>query len=121
MVDPTATPDQKTYCMLMHLSLILATVFPILSAIVPLIMWQIKRGESPFVDDHGKESLNFHITLLIYAIPGVLLIFTGLGACIGIPMLTGVYVLGLVGLIISAIAAQNGEYYRYPMCIRVVR
>lgn len=107
--------------MLMHLTLLLAYFMPLLSIVAPLIMWQVKKDESPFIDDHGKETLNFHISVLLYGVPGLLLTITGLLACIGIPVLAFAVILGVVGLILASIAAQKGEYYRYPMCIRLIR
>ena len=116
LVDPGATPDQRQYATLMHLTLLLALIMPVLSVIAPLVMWMAKKDQSPFIDDHGKETLNFHISVLIYyAISGILVI-----AVIGLPMLIAVFILSLIGMIKASSAASRGEYYRYPACIRLV-
>ena len=117
LVDPDVTEEQKTYAMLMHLSLLLAAPAPFLSIVAPLIMWQIKKRESPFLDDHGREAVNFHISVLIYGLIGLVLTMV----VIGIPLLIGVYALGIVGIVLSSIAAKHGEYYRYPMCLRFLK
>lgn len=115
VIDPTVTPGQRTYAMLTHLTLLLAQ-FTGLIIIAPLVMWLIKRGESPFLDDHGKEALNFQISLLIYYIVSAILC----AIVVGIPLLLATWILGLVGMIMGAVAANRGEYFRYPMTIRMI-
>ncbi|HMC67145.1 MAG TPA: DUF4870 domain-containing protein [Gemmataceae bacterium] len=113
-VEPTAaipipTQDERTMAMLCHLG------GALLGFLVPLIIWLIKKDQSKFVDDQGKEALNFHITLLIgHVIGGVLICFTfGL-------INFAVWVLGIVFGIIGAMAANRGERYRYPFAIRMI-
>ena len=117
MVDPTVTDEQKTYAMLIHLSLLLCAVAPFLSVLAPIIMWQVKKADSPFLDDHGREAVNFHLTVLLYGVCSFVLMFV----VIGIPLLVGVNALAIVGIILSSIAAKRGEYYRYPMCLRFLK
>lgn len=114
-VDLTVTADQRTYALFMHLSLILAHVFiPIAPA---LIMWLIKRKESPFLDDHGREALNFQISLLIYFCISLVLV----PACgIGFVGMAALYILGIVGMVLGAAAANRGEYFRYPATLRLI-
>lgn len=91
-------------------------IIPLVAAI---IMWQIKKDQSPFLDDHGREAANFQLSLLIYAvlvIPIAAIITCGLGALLAIPLL----ILNIVGCVMAAKAAHRGEYYRYPMSIRIV-
>lgn len=91
-------------------------VFPIIAAI---IMWQIKKDQNPFLDDHGREATNFQISLAIYTvivIPLAAAITCGLGLFLFIPLL----ILNIVGCVLAAKAAHRGEYYRYPMSIRIV-
>ena len=111
--------------MLCHLAG-LAGLLPVVPAfgsiIAPLIIWQIKKDESTFIDDHGKEALNFQITIAACAIIGVLACIV---TCIGvilIPLVVGViYLTDLIFLIIAAIKANNGERYRYPLSIRFIK
>lgn len=115
-VDPDATPDQRTYALFTHLSLILAHMG--IMVIPPLVLWLIKRRESHFIDDHGREALNFQISLLIYALVSTILV----PVCgIGIVGWVATYALGIVGMIMAAVAANRGEFFRYPATIRLVK
>ncbi|MBX3387921.1 MAG: DUF4870 domain-containing protein [Phycisphaeraceae bacterium] len=113
--------EVRSYATFTHLVPLIAHlggpfIIPLVAAI---IMWQIKKDESPFLDDHGRESTNFQLSMLIYAIlvvPIAAIITCGLGAILAIPLL----VLNIVGCILAAKAAHRGEYYRYPMSIRIV-
>jgi uncharacterized Tic20 family protein len=120
-----SSPDDRSYATLLHLSLLAHMVLPYISIIIPLVMWNTKKKESDYIDDHGREAMNFQISLLIYsfllpiiAIPiGLLLL--GVGILVTVPLAALFpYVLGLVGLIMAAMAANRGEMYRYPMTIR---
>jgi len=83
----------------------------------PLIVWLLKRNESPEIDAHGKESLNFQLSMLIYnVIAGILVIVV-----IGIPLLILLYVLNIVFVIVASIQAGDGKLYRYPMAIRFIK
>jgi len=115
MVDPHAQEWERTYCMFTHLSLL--TVHMLVPVLPALALWLIKRDKSPFVDDHGREAVNFQISLLLYTLiawPLATLITCGIGAVLIIP----IYLLGIIGMIVAAIAANKGEYYRYPATIR---
>jgi len=117
--DPDATADERTFAMFMHLSLLAHTVLTMIAIIAPIIMWNIKKNESPFLDDHGREAINFQISLLLYS---VLTIPIGIITCgLGFFVLpVGIYILGLIGMILAAVAANRGEFYRYPMTLRFI-
>jgi uncharacterized Tic20 family protein len=115
LTDPQASEWERTYAMFVHLSLL---TFHVMMPVIPaLVLWLIKRDRSPFIDDHGKEAINFQISLVIYFVVGVLASMI----CVGLPILIATYVLGIVGMILAAIAANKGRYYRYPACIRLLR
>ena len=77
-------------------------------------MWLVKRGDSPEIDAHGKESLNFQLSMLIYdAIAAILCI-----VLIGIPILIILWIMNTVFVIIASIRASEGQFYRYPLTIR---
>jgi len=83
----------------------------------PLIVWLAKRGDSPEIDGHGKESLNFQISMLIYSlIAGVLCL-----VLIGFVLLGILHILNLVLVIIASIQASEGKLYRYPISIRLIK
>ncbi len=118
LVDPSVTSDVRTYALLMHLTPLLGLVLPVVSVAAPVIMWQVRRTSSPFIDDHGREAVNFHISLMVYALAGIpLSVFCGVG--VGVWVAAGI--LAVFGMVMASIAAHNGEYYRYPMCLRWVK
>ena len=118
--DPDATNDERTYALFMHLSLLGHLVLTVIMILVPIILWTTKKAESPFLDDHGREAINFQISLLIYSVLfAILAIPIGFITCgVGFAIALFPYVLGLVGMIQASIAANRGEFYRYPMTIR---
>ncbi len=75
------------------------------------------RERSEFVDDQGKEALNFSILSTIAYVVSSILIF----AIIGILMVIAVGIGTLVLCILAAIAANKGERYRYPLNWRIVK
>lgn len=116
--------DARMWAMFCHLSGLAGFAIPIvLSGIIaPLIVWQIKRNEHPFIDEHDKEALNFQLTIALYMVIGVGMCFI---TCVGIalvPFVVGaIYLLDIIFMIIAAIKANSGEHYRYPLSIRFIR
>ena len=115
---PSTSSDIRTWCVLCHAAALLGLFFHFLGHLLgPLIVWLVKRGDSPEVDAHGKESLNFQISMLIYdAIAAILCI-----VLIGIPILIALWVLNTVLVIIASIQASEGKFYRYPITIRLIK
>ena len=103
--------DAKTFAMLCHLLGIFT------SFVGPLIVWLIKKDEDKFIDDQGKEALNWQITFIIGWIIGGL----SLLLCIGAILLPALWICDLVFCIMGAVKANKGEAYRYPVCIRLVK
>ena len=115
---PTTSSNVRTWCVLCHASALLGLFFHFLGHILgPLAVWLLKRGDSPEIDAHGKESLNFQISMLIYdAIAAILCV-----VLIGIPILIALWVLNTVLVIIASIQASEGKFYRYPITIRLIK
>jgi len=82
----------------------------------PLIVWLVKRSDSPEIDAHGKESLNFQISMLIYNIVAAVFCLV----LIGFVFLAILWVLNAVFVIIASIKASEGKFYQYPMTIRFI-
>jgi uncharacterized protein len=120
--DPDVTDDEKSYALWMHLALLAHVILSIIAIIIPIIMWQVKKEESPFLDDHGREAVNFQISLLIWSLVfGLASIPIGFLTCgVGFVLAFVPYVVGIVGMIQASQAAQRGEFYRYPMTMRFV-
>ena len=83
----------------------------------PLVVWLAKREEHPFIDDQGKEALNFQITMFLAFIISFFLAFV----VIGFFLLAILVVMEIALPIIGAIKANNGEYYRYPFTLRLIK
>ena len=119
-VNEELSKDARKWAMFCHLAGLagLIPMTPVFgSVIAPLIIWQIKKDEFEFVDEQGKEALNFQISILIYAFAAGLLCFV----CIGFFLLPAVYIFDLIFLLIAAVKANNGEGYRYPLSIRFIK
>ena len=83
----------------------------------PLIVWILKRADAAEIDAHGKESLNFQLSMLIYDAVAVILCFV----LIGIPILIVLWVLNTILVIFASIKASEGQLYRYPLTIRLIK
>ncbi len=113
-----ASKDERMWGMLCHIAAFAGYVIPLVGGVVgPLIIWLIKKDEMPFVNDQGKESLNFQITVLI-AIVICMILFV---VVIGVFLLPVVAVCNIVFIIIAAIKANAGEAYRYPFALRLIK
>jgi uncharacterized Tic20 family protein len=108
----------RQWAMGCHLVALTGYFIPIASIVAPLVIWLLKREESAFIDDQGKESVNFQLSILIYFIVAILLIpLLGMGI-----LLMGVLVVfDLVCIIIASIKASEGTSYRYPASIRFIK
>lgn len=132
-VNQSADKYERSYALWTHLAGLLGVVtpgVPVAGLAAAVILWQIKRKESPFIDDHGRDAVNFQISLALYTVAAVALsvalsvvsfgllapIFVLL-APVGAVLLLAVT---LIGCIRGALAAHRGEYYRYPVCIRLI-
>ncbi|TVQ58594.1 MAG: DUF4870 domain-containing protein [Spirulina sp. DLM2.Bin59] len=143
-------PDRdRTWAMFCHLAalawiplFLIGLPVPFMAIIIPLILWAIRREQSEFIDYHGRESMNFQISMLIYGlimmIIAILLLVIGIIifgagnadlAAIGM-IFTATLFLGLlvvwgvvqtVFVIIAAVRANQGAWYRYPLTVRLIR
>jgi len=118
METSTSSRDVKTWNVLCHATALAGFFVPWAGHILgPLIIWLAKRGDSPEIDEHGKESLNFQISMLIYnVIAGVLCL-----VLIGFVILGILHILNLVLVIVASIQASEGKFYRYPIAIRLIK
>jgi len=122
MVNPyEVSQDDRTMGMLVHL-LALLTGF-----IGVLIIWLVKKDQSRFVDYHGKEAINFQLTILIYVFGLMTLGFVvgivtmGLGLFLIFPFMFVISIGAFVFELIACMAANRGEWHRYPMTIRFIK
>ncbi len=105
------TDSERNFALAMHLTPLAGLIFA-LFVITPLILWLVRKDQSAYNDDHGREVLNMLLSGLIFTIG---LIFIPI---IGWLALAIWYVITVVNMVRGAMAASNGEYFRYPMIIR---
>jgi uncharacterized Tic20 family protein len=112
--DDRIPPADRQMAMLTHLlALANYVAFPA-GLIAVLVLWLVKKDDSPPLDRVGREVLNFNLSMLIYGIVSVILVLV----LIGIGLLIALWVFGLVVTIVAAVRANEGHYYRYPLTIR---
>jgi hypothetical protein len=113
----TISKDERTWGMLAHLSAFAGFIVPFGNVIGPLFVWLIKKDDYPFVNDQGKESLNFQITMTIFITVAIIFVFV----LIGIPFLVALMLLDFVLVVVATIKANEGRQYRYPVNIRFIK
>lgn len=126
--DEDAEPWELKYAMWTHLGpLIGAVVLPFsngvtffIPALIGLILWRSRHDESPFIDDHGREVVNFHISIGLLFVLSIVLSIPTCGAATVIAVF-GLPILAILGGIMAAVAANKGDYYRYPMTFRLIK
>lgn len=111
--------EERTMAMLCHLLALAGFLFKVPggSIIGPLILWAIKKDSMPFVNDQGKEAINFNITISIIA----LLCWLTFWLILPMLLLIGVAIAAVVFIIIAAIQSNEGKAYRYPFILRLVK
>ncbi len=110
-------PQARQWAMFAHLSGFLGCLIPFGSLIGPLLVWQLKKDQDPFIDDQGKEALNFQISVALAGLLCVLLMVV----VIGFLLIWAVIVGAVILMIIAAIKANEGKAYRYPFCWRIIK
>ena len=116
-VEKAMSSEERNMAMLCHLSSFLGFIVPFGNILGPVLVWGLAREKYPLVDDQGKESMNFQISIAIYSLISGLLIFV----LIGIFLLIVVVLFCLINVIRAAISANKGEKFRYPLCVRLIK
>jgi len=139
--------NQNTNAFLIHISAFAGFIFPFGHIITPLIAWQTLKEKSPFLNDQGKEAVNFNLSYTLYAfiltltfIPFALGTFfrnvdnfdnfpmnfdfntNNILSFIGFGTITGIlYLVGIALVIIASLKAKDGEHYKYPFTIKFIK
>lgn len=117
--------DRRNWAVGAHLSALVASFFG-LAVLGPLVVYLIKKDEDTFIAEHAREALNFQLTWLVggfvAGIAAVILtlLTVGFGLIVFVPAAIGFAIAWLVFMIRASMAASKGEYYRYPLTVRVV-
>ncbi|MGK0297924.1 MAG: putative Tic20 family protein [Gammaproteobacteria bacterium] len=106
--------DARNWAMICHLAGLAGFVIPFGNVLGPLVVWAIKKDDHQFIDDQGKEALNFQLTMTICLIISAVLILV----LIGFFLLSILCIYTVFMIIIASIKANDGINYRYPMTIR---
>ena len=109
--------DENMWAMFCHLSALVGFAIPFGNIIAPLIIWTLKKDEYPHVNDQGKEAINFQLSITVYILISVILVFV----VIGIPLLIILGIFSLIMTVIAALNANDGKKYRYPFTIRFIK
>jgi len=107
----------STWGMFCHLAALLGLIAPLLNILGPFIVWLMKKNEFPFVDEQGKESMNFQMTMTLLTILALLLVFVK----IGILLLFAIGIVDVIFVVIASVRTSNGESYHYPFKIRFIK
>ncbi len=112
MSSSLQTPDsnEKNIATITHLGGILFSFIP------GLIVFLLKKDDSPFIAAHAREALNFQITLLIGQMLAYVLVFV----LVGFLLLGLIWLINVIFCIVAAIASSKGEHYRYPLTLRLI-
>jgi uncharacterized Tic20 family protein len=118
----TPTPEEKNWALAAHMSG-LAWLVGVPGVVGPLIVWLVKKDTMPYVNEHGKEALNFQLTqvLVILALAVIGFITCGFGFFVTGPLMAVDYVFAIVMAVIAGLKAGNGEFYRYPLTWRIIK
>ncbi|MNM86483.1 hypothetical protein D3C81_986350 [compost metagenome] len=123
MIDEAQVPqtqpsrEARQWAMFCHFAAFFGLVFPFGNLLGPLIVWQIRREFDPYVDQQGKEAVNFQITVTLAMLISCLLMLV----IIGFLLLGLVTIVALVLTIIAGIKANEGVAYRYPFTWRPLK
>lgn len=109
--------EERMWAMIAHLSAFIGFVIPLGNVLGPLIIWLVKREGSAFIDSHGKEALNFGISVTIYSAIATLLIILS----IGVLLLGALLLFWVIYVFIAAVKANEGKAYRYPFTFRFIK
>ena len=109
--------EAKQWAMFAHLAALAGFGIPFGSIVGPLLVWQLKKDVDPFVEQNGKEAVNFQITIAIAAV----VCFMLMSGVIGVLLFPVLVLIWLIFTIIAGVKANDGVAYRYPMTIRFIK
>lgn len=115
-VPGEVTSDERTWAVLVHASALAGFVVPFGNILGPVLVWAIKRDESQFVDENGKEAVNFQITWTFLLVAAAFTLLVG----IGLLLLPLVALAWLVLVVVAVLRASEDQVYDYPLTLDLV-
>jgi uncharacterized Tic20 family protein len=125
-VNPPPPPPQggggglsvRNWAVICHLSALAGILVPWVGMVLgPLVVWLIKGKEEPTIGAHAKAALNFQISMFIYCAVAFALVFV----FIGMLLLPALGIFDLVCVILAAVKASNGEMFKYPLSLKLIK
>jgi len=114
----TDKKNETLWGILCHLSSVCAFLgIPFANIIAPLAIWLMKKKELPLVDQEGKSSLNFQISMTIYTLFAMIFKVIGIGFLLVVPLI----LVNLILVIIASIKTSHGEKFEYPLSIKFIK
>jgi uncharacterized Tic20 family protein len=120
VIETPGTPDKdaRTWAMVCHLSALVGFVIPGIGFVLgPLVVWALKRDDSPFIDAQGKEALNFQLTMFLAFVVSMVLVVV----FVGLLLAAALAVAEVILIVIAAVKVTEGVDYRYPVNIRFIK
>ena len=109
--------EEKNLAVIMHLSILAGILIPFVGLLVPVVIWALKKNESPYLDDQGKEVINFIINIFIAGtLVGILCLII-----IGFILIVPVALFLIIMPIVAAVKCSDGAYYKYPFIFRFIK
>jgi uncharacterized Tic20 family protein len=117
-METSTGSNVRTWCVLCHAAALAGIVLHVFGHFFgPLLVWLLKRDDAAEIDAHGKESVNFQLSMLLYNVIAAILCLV----LIGFVLLVILWIANTVFVIIASIQAGEGKLYRYPIAIRFIK
>ena len=108
---------ERNWAMYIHFAQLLNMLFPFAGLVTVIVMWQIKKENSSYVDQHGKIVLNWMLSYFIYGLIAFFLTYIGIGIVLLIILKVAIFILAIIG----GIKANDGLLWKYPMSIQFLK
>ena len=108
---------ERNWAMFCHLAAFTGFFFPFGGIIGPLICWLSRKDDSTWVNENGKASMNFQLSMLLYLVLAIPLCFI----LIGFPIISAIFIMKIVCIIIASVRASKGEEFKYPLAIPFIQ
>ncbi len=112
----SVSDEEQTWGVLLHASAFSGLVVPFGNVLGPLLVWLIKRDESTFIEESGKDALNFQLTWTMLMLGALLSLLVGVGFLL-VPL---VGVAWLVIVVLATVRASEREVYEYPLTLDLI-
>jgi len=123
------TTKNTSTAFLIHISALANYIFPFGGVIAPLIIWQVKKDESTYIDEQGKSALNFNLSFALYSFIVGFGIFSTfffhfpnfIGLFGSISLVAIIEIIRFIFIVMAAIKVNNNEYFKYPLTIQFIK